>query len=208
MEELLKQCSNIHCNIKPISEFYINKSKNNGKGVYFSICKECTKNKSKNYSKNNPEVIKSIRNKYNISHKDQILEYAKKYDSKNSQKIFYDNNKEKFFNYKKERRKNDPIFKLTENIRRRIYSYVKNKSTKYVEYLGCDVNFYLNYLESQFTHEMNWGNYGSYWEIDHIQPLFSFDFTDKNIIKKAFSYKNTRPLTITENRTRSKKAKQ
>ena len=35
MEELLKQCSNIHCNIKPISEFYINKSKNNGKGVYF-----------------------------------------------------------------------------------------------------------------------------------------------------------------------------
>ena len=28
---------------------------------------------------------------------------------------------------------------------------------------------------------------------------------DKNIIEKAFSYKNTRPLTITENRTRSKK---
>ena len=28
MEELLKQCSNIYCSIKPISEFYINKEDN------------------------------------------------------------------------------------------------------------------------------------------------------------------------------------
>jgi hypothetical protein len=207
MDISIKICSTPGCGEKPLSEFYFNKTKNNGKGVYFHICKSCSKIKSQQYLKNNPEVKKTIRSKYNESHKTQILEYSRNYDSKEVQKRFYQNNKEKFFTYKKERRKNDPSFKLIENIRKRIYSYIKNDSIKSIEYLGCNINFYLKYLESQFTTNMNWDNYGTYWEIDHIKSLFTFDFTNPMMIKEAFNYKNTRPLSISENRSRPKNTK-
>jgi hypothetical protein len=207
MAPATKICSTPKCGEKPLDDFYFNKSKNKGKGVYFHICKSCSKFKSQQYLSNNPEIRKAIRDKYNKTHQNQILEYSRNYDSKEVQKRFYQKNKAQFFKYKKERRKLDPSFKLTENIRKRIYSYIKNSSTKSIEYLGCNIDFYLKYLESQFTNKMNWDNYGIYWEIDHIKPLFSFDFTNPEIIKEAFNYKNTRPLSILENRSRPKKNK-
>ena len=67
--------------------------------------------------------------------------------------------------------------------------------------------FYKQYLEAQFTPEMTWDNYGSYWEVDHIKSLFTFDFNNPDNIVKAFNYKNTRPLSKTENRSRPKSNK-
>jgi len=52
------------------------------------------------------------------------------------------------------------------------------------------------YLEQQFTLNMNWDNYGKYWEVDHIYPLSKGG---------SFNYKNTQPLTINENRVKSNK---
>ena len=62
-------------------------------------------------------------------------------------------------------------------------------------------------LESLFDDEMNWDNYGKYWEIDHIIPLFTFDFSNPINISKAFNYTNTRPLSIEKNRSRPKSLK-
>jgi len=41
---------------------------------------------------------------------------------------------------------------------------------------------------------MNWDNYGEYWTIDHILPLDSFKFVDKNEEKIAFNWTNLQPL--------------
>ena len=49
---------------------------------------------------------------------------------------------------------------------------------------------------------MNWENYGTYWEIDHIKPIEMFDFTNENEIQECWNYKNLQPLTINENRTK------
>ena len=43
---------------------------------------------------------------------------------------------------------------------------------------------------------MSWENYGIYWEIDHIKPLSKGG---------SFHYKNTQPLTIPANRSKSNK---
>jgi len=43
---------------------------------------------------------------------------------------------------------------------------------------------------------MNWENYGSYWEIDHIVPLSAFKITsyEDESFKNCWSLKNLRPL--------------
>ena len=68
------------------------------------------------------------------------------------------------------------------------------KTERTLKFLGCSKEFFIKYLESQFTPEMNWDNYGTYWEIDHIHPLSKGG---------AFHYTNTQPLTITDNRIKS-----
>jgi hypothetical protein len=64
---------------------------------------------------------------------------------------------------------------------------------------------YTQYLESQFTPEMNWDNYGEYWEIDHIKPIASFDLNIEENLYTCFYYLNTQPLEKTQNREKSDK---
>jgi len=52
---------------------------------------------------------------------------------------------------------------------------------------------------------MNWENYGIYWEIDHKQPISTFDLTKEQEIKECFNYTNTQPLSINENRQKGNK---
>src|SRR5258708_428803 len=46
---------------------------------------------------------------------------------------------------------------------------------------------------------MSWNNYGSYWEIDHVKPIASFDLTKEAEIHEAFDWKNTRPMEKASN---------
>jgi hypothetical protein len=70
------------------------------------------------------------------------------------------------------------------------------KTGKTIELLGCNIKEYIIYLEQQFDGGMNWGNYGKYWEIDHIHPLSKGG---------SFHYTNTQPLSISENRSKGNK---
>jgi 5-methylcytosine-specific restriction endonuclease McrA len=111
-----------------------------------------------------------------------------------------DYTKEYMNNYRKNRRKFDLDFKLISDLRTRIYLCVKNynlnKKDKSINEIGCSIQDFKLHLEKQFTKNMTWENYGTYWEIDHIVPL------SKN---GSFHYTNTQPLTITENRKKSNK---
>lgn len=62
------------------------------------------------------------------------------------------------------------------------------------------------HLESQFTPEMSWSNYGTYWEIDHIIPqnVFSTTSPDDSDFKICWSLANLRPLEKSLNRQRPK----
>ena len=71
--------------------------------------------------------------------------------------------------------------------------------------VGCLIEFLIEYIEDKFTSEMNWDNYGTYWEIDHIIPCDSFDLTVPEEQKVCFHYLNLQPLTIKENREKSNK---
>ena len=46
---------------------------------------------------------------------------------------------------------------------------------------------------------MNWDNYGSYWELDHVKPCSLFNFTIKNERLECLHWMNTRPLEKRKN---------
>lgn len=62
------------------------------------------------------------------------------------------------------------------------------------------------HLEKQFTSEMSWNNFGSYWEIDHIIPrnLFNIKSAEDEQFKICWSLANLRPLEKSLNRQRPK----
>lgn len=82
------------------------------------------------------------------------------------------------------------------------------KKSKTTEIIGCSIIEYKKHIESQFEDWMSWDNYGNgkdKWNIDHIIPISYFDLTNDDELKKAFNYKNCRPLLSTENFIKSNK---
>ena len=123
-----------------------------------------------------------------------------------SKKYYYNNCKnnplywEKRKDYSKDKYSNNIEFRLQLIVRSRIYQGIKNfnykKKNSNIEELGCYIKSYIVYLEQQFDENMNWGNYGIYWEIDHTIPISKGG---------GFHYTNTTPMEITENRKKSNK---
>lgn len=210
----MKVCSK--CLIeKPFEDF------NKGRGS----CKLCTKeydrikylNNSEKYReyskkryKDNPEyqkkwVIKnkdkrdSTLKKWNEENREKAVQYTMKWRSKNT---------EKYNQYMVDRRKNEPLFKLAFNVRKRLNKFLKNKSiiktNKTFDLVGITPKELKEHLEKQFTQDMSWDNYGFYgWHIDHIIPLSSAKTEEE--IYKLCHYSNLQPLWAEDNLKKSDK---
>lgn len=98
--------------------------------------------------------------------------------------------------------------RICNNLRSRISKIVSGtvKCGSAIEDLGCSIEEFKNYIESQFKNGMSWDNYANdSWHIDHIKPLASFNLTDEKEIKKACHYSNLQPLWAEENLKKSNK---
>jgi hypothetical protein len=74
---------------------------------------------------------------------------------------------------------------------------VKNDST--MNYIGCNIQYLREWFEYNFTDEMTWNNYGSFWSIDHIIPVCKFDLTIEYEKLKCWNWSNLMPVTINYN---------
>lgn len=163
-----KRCPNCEF-VKPRSEFYT-AGKRSSTGLQ-SYCKECFKympSKSIDYSRD-----------YREANKDKMHEIARA--------------------YAQNRRDTDPGYRLRCALGTRLRSAVRKeyKSAKTMDLLGCDRQFLVKHLESQFEPEMTWENYGKEWQVDHIKPCAKFDLTDYEQQKICFHYANLQPLWST-----------
>lgn len=94
----------------------------------------------------------------------------------------------------------DSIRTLIRNSLRR--AQLRKDSSRTRDLLGCDIDFFIEYISNQFTGDMTWENYGNgfgKWNFDHIIPLSSFDLTSLSEQKKAFHYSNCQPMNSISN---------
>jgi len=184
--------------------------------VDYNKNKDIIKKRIQEWRKNNPEKLKAYREKnkeklkaYREKNKEKLKAYDKIYNKINREKRlklrkkWQQNNKEKINKKELNKRKNNPIYKLKLTLSQRILIALKRqyseKAFKTIKLLSCTIPFLKQHLESQFTPEMDWGNHGTYWHIDHIIPCSLYDLSKEHEQLKAFNYRNLRPLEKTEN---------
>lgn len=135
------------------------------------------------WAKNNPDKAKAIYLKFYYNHRDEC-------------------NRQGNIRRKK-RYKQDVAFRLNANMASRIHVHLSrdrfvNTWRGIIDYNSTELR---QHLEQQFTPDMTWDNYGSYWHIDHIIPISVFNITSVNDydFKRCWSLENLRPLSKIEN---------
>lgn len=138
------------------------------------------------------EKDKAKREKY----REQRIAYGKKWRESNPNlcREYDKRTKSKF--------KDDPIFKLKSNYRRRLSQAIKERKltrkSKTPQIIGCAWEDFKCHLEAQFTEGMTWENYGIHgWHVDHIRPL-ALAATEEELMI-LMHYTNTQPLWATDN---------
>ena len=171
-----KQCTGCG-KLLPLSEFYISNYEYDG---YNFHCKDCCK-------------AYYQRNKQEIARKD---------------KIYREQNRDILNARDREKYNNSPSYRLNILMSSNIYRALRGgKSEQHWEEL---VNYSLQelkeHLERQFDENMNWDNFGSYWEIDHIIPRNQFNYvkSEDKEFQICWSLANLRPLEKIANRSRPK----
>lgn len=216
----MKKCST--CKIEK-ELFNFHKVSQNKDGLH-EQCKKCRKEKAKCFYEDNRDSILEKTKKYCEDHKETRLKYEKRYKEEHKEEIVlyhkrrYEENREEIIAhqcaYIKERRKNDPIFRLIGSMRTRLNKAIKNnqKVGSAIRDLGCSINFFKGYIEAQWYanletgEKMTWDNYGLYgWHLDHRISLSSFDLTDREQFLKACHFSNLQPLWAKDNRRKGKK---
>lgn len=160
--------------------------------------------KCKRWREKNKEIHNKKRREAVALNRDEYRRKANEWYHKNKDKANKSQRK-----YKAKKRKNDMLYKLTENLRSSIGNSFRNKNFKKggktEEILGCTYIEFKLYLESKFEAWMSWDNHGLYngdryygWDIDHIIPLSTAKTKDEII--KLNHYTNLQPLCSYKNR--------
>jgi len=101
--------------------------------------------------------------------------------------------------------RDEPIEKFKRNVRNRIYIALNQKKQMHtIKYLGCTSSEYLKWILT-YDERYNLDNRRKEWHIDHVIPLSKFNLENKEEQLIAFNWRNTMPLSITENLSKNKK---
>lgn len=171
-------------------------------------------NHRKEYVKNNPEIIKAVAKRAYLKNKDKINEKKKEWYVNNKERhsatrdLYAKNNKERLLyarrKWERNRMDTDINYILQKTLRSRIRGALKSaggrKAERTENLIGCTVEEFRVFIESQFTDGMSWDNWTTDgWHLDHRIPISWFNLENENCRKLAFSYKNMQPLWWQEN---------
>ena len=194
-----KVCSK--CGVeKALCEFHKNKTTKDGRST---ICASCCKAYQRNACK--IKARKRAKEHYN-KNKEKISERKKAYREANKEK-----ERERKRNYVRKRRQTDSVYNIRSVVSNSVYKAIKNqgntKGGATFSALPYSPHDLVEHLERQFDDKMNWDNYGSYWDVDHIYPqsLLPYDSLDHPNFQKCWALDNLQPLEKMENIKKSNK---
>jgi diketogulonate reductase-like aldo/keto reductase len=147
----------------------------------------------KEYHKRNRDAINSRRKI--IRNKTKDREYAKRY---------FQTHKARYYSLRKVRLKEDMNYIIVDRIRRRVNRLIKNGKIRKVclsKWNYIDYEEVYNHLMKNIPPDFNRTQY----HIDHIRPLSSFDLSNKNELRTAWSPSNLQWLPAHENMRKSNK---
>jgi hypothetical protein len=147
----------------------------------------------------NPELYIEFKKKWIL--RPGNLEKIKKAKQKYTQS---EHGKKALNEYRRNKLKNDPIFRIAVNLRLRLRKIIKQqggkgKYVKMLDIIGMDWPSFKKYIESKFKVGMTWENYGSQWHLDHIKAITKFDLLTEEGQKQSCHYSNLQPLWAVEN---------
>ena len=197
------------------------------KSAYYQQNKEQIAQYNRQYNEENKEHIKACKSAHYQKNRDLILEKTKIYQGQHKerdkarksadyqknrdlirerQKIYQEQHKEQLTQYRKHRRKSDPVFYLSRKIQKSILRAFNNKGytkrSRTHEILGCSFIEFKEHLEKQFVNGLSWEN-RSEWHIDHVIPISSAK-TEEEVIRLNH-YTNLQPLWAVDNLKKSNK---
>lgn len=196
-----KECTVCH-KILPVAMF--NKS-TSSKDTLDNKCKNCQKDYDDSRKQQRQQYYKDNIDrfiKYREEHKEQSYEYQKQYRILNKERIL---ERDRIRNKERWKNLNYRLGKIISNGINNTLRGIKSEQ-HWEDIVGYTVEQLKKHLEFQFTPEMNWDNFGFYWEIDHIIPrnLFNYITTNDEQFKICWSLANLRPLEKSLNRRRPK----
>lgn len=160
------------------------------------------------YEKNKEKILNDMKEKYQINKEllsnEDIL--TKRKVGKNRVKKYRERNKELLSERIKNKKRNDPLYRLTDSIRTLIWisikkmGYEKSSTTSII--LECQYDDFKSHIENQFDEKMSWNNYGE-WHLDHKTPI-SWANTEEEVYELNH-YTNFQPLWATDNVSKGNK---
>ena len=196
------------------------------------MTKEEKREYNRRYREANKEKIRERNREYMKGYyeknKDKILEYQKQHYMENSEKVrkrvaaWKSENQDHVDTYNKKyrkehakehgeyiklRRSEDATYKMICAVRNMLNNAFNKrmkvgKNKRAEEILGCSIEFFIEYLQSQFQDGMTLENHGE-WHIDHKIPLSTA--TSEEEVIKLNHYTNLQPLWAKDNLTKGKK---
>jgi len=199
MDNITKICDKCNC-IKTIDKYRKYTYKENS---YSITCKKCLNeldkkrkiNKRKQKLENSTHKCEKCNEEKSFIHFAKLKKFYKKKICLSCYPSFL---KEQKTEWCKNERNNNLNYRLKKSIAARLRA-VLNKETSTMNYIGCNIQFLREWFEFNFTDEMSWDNYGSFWSIDHIIPVSKFDLIDETQKNKCWNWTNLVPVQVNYN---------
>jgi hypothetical protein len=152
-----------------------------------AMCLDCERAYGRAYRKENPDKAQA----WIENNKERMQELSR---------ASYEKNRKNIRERASERRKTDPQYKLRQDCKRRVSSFLSSQSgTKHVKLIGCTPCQFRDWIESRFEKDMTWDNYGELWHADHVIPVSHFDLTNDDQKFLCWSWANTCPMYAVAN---------
>lgn len=197
-----KECTQCY-SFLPLEKFYVQEKTKDGRA---SECKECGRERKREYVKNNLERVRAQARKSYKKRKTELLIKRKEYYSSEHGssviRLWREKNRYRQAVWGKTSR-SKPRNKIKSAMTARIYSALKHgRTSSWGHCLNYTVEELKNHLESKFVGGMAWDNYGYYgWHIDHKIPVSYFNFSSPQDaeFKKCWALDNLQPMWGKEN---------